>query len=125
MEVFYPGFFHDFRCIASACLDSCCKEWEVDVDDVAAERYRSLEGPLGDRLRQVMKDTEDGVILTIASDTFAKGVYVDFTDCDPELSSNFFDLVNGEPYCVTVRSDRTAEELKKSLTLKTVYDIGR
>ena len=72
-----------------------------------------------------LKDTEDGVILTIASDTFAKGVYVDFADCDPELSSNFFDLVNGEPYCVTVRSDRTAEELKKSLTIKTVYDIGR
>ena len=65
MEVYYPLFFDRFRCIASACPDSCCKEWEVDVDEVAAQRYRSLEGPLGNRLRQVMKDTEDGTIMVI------------------------------------------------------------
>lgn len=51
--------YKKFRCIASKCPDSCCKDWEVDVDDAAAAIYRSMEGSLGDRLRQVMK-TEDG-----------------------------------------------------------------
>ncbi len=51
--------FHEFRCIADKCPDSCCKGWEVDVDEKSATYYRSLEGELGDRLRQVLK-TEHG-----------------------------------------------------------------
>ena len=65
MKILTPSYYPAFRCIASACPDSCCKEWAVDVDDTAAAFYRSLEGPLGDRLRQVMEDTEDGTVMTI------------------------------------------------------------
>jgi len=65
MDVYYPSYYSAFQCIASACPDSCCKEWEVDVDDNAAQYYRSLEGALGDRLRQVLKDTDDGTVMTI------------------------------------------------------------
>lgn len=65
MEVFTPDYFEKFHCIASACPDSCCKEWEVDVDAQAAAFYRDLPGDLGDRLRQVLKDTEDGTVMTI------------------------------------------------------------
>ena len=32
MKISKPAYFDQFRCIASACPDSCCKEWEVDVD---------------------------------------------------------------------------------------------
>lgn len=48
-----------FRCIADQCPDSCCKDWEVDVDEESAAAYRALKGDLGDRLRQVLK-TENG-----------------------------------------------------------------
>lgn len=65
MEVFFPSYYHSFRCIAGDCPDSCCKEWAVDVDPEAAARYRILEGTLGDRLRQVLEDTEDGTVMTI------------------------------------------------------------
>ena len=65
MIVRIPKYYEDFHCIASACPDSCCKEWEVDVDTQAAAFYRSLEGDLGDRLRQVLMDTEDGTVMTI------------------------------------------------------------
>ena len=65
MDIFYPAYYPTFQCIASACPDSCCKEWEVDVDETAAVFYRSLKGDLGDRLRQVLKDTEDGTVMTI------------------------------------------------------------
>lgn len=47
--------YRQFRCIAERCPDSCCAAWEVDVDDESAAFYSSLEGPLGDRLRQVLK----------------------------------------------------------------------
>ena len=65
MDIFYPKYYNDFRCIADKCPDSCCKEWSVDVDNVAARFYRELTGPLGDRLREVLQDTPDGTIMTI------------------------------------------------------------
>lgn len=65
MNIFTPEYYHQFHCIAGACTDSCCKEWEVDVDNSAAAFYRKLEGSLGDRLRQVLKDTDDGTVMTI------------------------------------------------------------
>jgi len=66
MEVFSPGYYHSFYCIAAACPDSCCKEWTVDVDDRSAAYYRTLPGALGDRLRSVLQDTEDGTtVMTI------------------------------------------------------------
>ena len=54
-----PGYFDTFRCIAGDCPDSCCKEWDVQVDAVSAAYYRDLTSPLGDRLREVLYD-EDG-----------------------------------------------------------------
>ena len=65
MKVFYPAYYHNFQCLAGSCPDSCCKEWTVDVDPASAEYYRQLEGPLGDRLRQVLTDTPEGTVMTI------------------------------------------------------------
>lgn len=65
MDVFYPKYYEHFSCIASDCPDSCCKEWSVDVDAQSAAYYRALPGSLGDRLRQVLQDTDDGTIMTI------------------------------------------------------------
>lgn len=59
MKIVKPSYFNQFQCIASACPDSCCHEWTVQVDEETAARYRSLSGALGDRLRQVMA-VEDG-----------------------------------------------------------------
>ena len=59
MKLTKPTYFDTFRCIASACPDSCCKEWDVQVDSDKAALYRSLPGDLGNRLREVLYD-EDG-----------------------------------------------------------------
>ena len=59
MLITKPSYFDTFRCIAGTCPDSCCKEWDVQVDTAAAACYRSLSGDLGDRLREVLYD-EDG-----------------------------------------------------------------
>ena len=65
MELFFPAYYHSFRCIADQCPDSCCHEWTVDIDPETAAYYRQLPGDLGDRLRSVLEDTEDGTVMTI------------------------------------------------------------
>ena len=65
MEVYYPSYYSRFSCLASACPDSCCKEWSVDVDADSAAFYSKLTGPLGDRLRQVLQNTDAGTVMAI------------------------------------------------------------
>ena len=65
MLISKPPYFDDFRCIASACPASCCKEWDVQVDAAAAAYYRSLSGPLGDRLREVLRDEDGETVMSI------------------------------------------------------------
>lgn len=65
MIVRKPVFFDQFRCVASACPDSCCKEWSVTVDPEAAAMYRALPGPLGQRLREVLAEEDGDTVMTI------------------------------------------------------------
>ena len=59
------AYFDQFACLAAACPDSCCKEWDVQIDADAAALYRSLPGALGDRLRQVLADADGETVMTI------------------------------------------------------------
>lgn len=66
MRIIKPVYYDSFRCIADQCTDSCCKEWEVQVDEDTAAHYRALPGELGQRLRQVLvDDPEWGTVMRI------------------------------------------------------------
>lgn len=65
MKITKPNYYPQFRCLAAACPDSCCHEWEVDIDDETAARYLSLPGDLGDRLRQVLRREDECWLMTI------------------------------------------------------------
>lgn len=65
MKITKPAYFDTFRCIASDCPDSCCQEWDVQVDEEKAALYRELPGNLGDRLREVLKDENGETVMTI------------------------------------------------------------
>lgn len=65
MDIFVPEYYGHFQCLAAACPDSCCKEWEVDVDETSAAVYQALPGALGDRLRQVLRPYDGGICMTI------------------------------------------------------------
>ena len=65
MNVSKPAYYDDFHCLAGSCPDSCGKEWDLDVDSTSAAYYRSLPGALGDRLRQVLTDTDSGTVMAI------------------------------------------------------------
>ena len=65
MLITKPDYFDRFRCIAGDCPDSCCKEWDVQVDDASAAVYRALPGALGDRLREVLTEENGETVMTI------------------------------------------------------------
>ena len=52
MKYHKPAFFDQFKCIGSACTDTCCAGWEIEVDETTAEGYLTEKGVFGDRLRR-------------------------------------------------------------------------
>lgn len=67
MEIITPRYYREFRCLASVCPDSCCKEWDVEVDAASAARYRALPGELGDALRSALAEENGNTILRQAN----------------------------------------------------------
>lgn len=75
------------------------------------------------------RDAGDNFELLITSDTFAKSVRLASSLGDLCFSDNYFDCTDGEVCRITVEkgqlaSSVSAEELKESLTLISVYDIA-
>lgn len=66
----------------------------------------------------------DGMELALQSNVFAKDVMLDFADFDAVLSDNCIDLTSKKPYLVTVKTDRSVDEVIASLQVKSVYNIG-
>lgn len=50
MEYTMPHYFEDFRCVAAECTDTCCAGWAIVIDEKSLEKYKELEGALGNRL---------------------------------------------------------------------------
>ena len=60
MEHFYPKYYHNFKCIAADCPDSCCKGWDVVVDEESERYYSSIDGKIADKIKKVTVTDEDG-----------------------------------------------------------------
>lgn len=54
--------FDTFHCIASACPDSCCQLWDVEVDEASYQKYLSIPGDLGEKLREHLTPCEGGAV---------------------------------------------------------------
>ena len=65
MKISKPGYYDLFRCLAGSCPDSCCQEWDVQIDRDSADKYLTLNGPLGDQLRRFLKQENDEYYLQI------------------------------------------------------------
>ena len=65
---FYPIFPAAFACRASACRHSCCRGWEIDVDEAALRRYASVPGVLGEKLRSAICQDETGAHFQLTED---------------------------------------------------------
>ena len=47
-------YVNKFSCLAGKCPDTCCKDWQIILDEDAIARYASLPGELGERVRAAM-----------------------------------------------------------------------
>lgn len=56
----YPSYFEKFRCIADKCPDSCCKGWDVVVNDETNEYYKTVGGDFGEKLNSLTEIDSDG-----------------------------------------------------------------
>lgn len=58
MRITKPVWDSEFRCLTSACPDTCCALWEIPVDEDSAARLRAMDGALGARLREALVQVE-------------------------------------------------------------------
>ena len=65
MLVTKPSYYPAFSCLAGACPDSCCQDWQVQVDAHHAALYSQLPGPLGEQLRSVLRQEDGDIYMTI------------------------------------------------------------
>lgn len=55
MKHLAPDFVRAFACAAGRCPDSCCRAgWQIVIDVETLEKYESLPGPAGDRVRNAV-----------------------------------------------------------------------
>ena len=44
MQITFPAFYKEFSCIADACPDTCCAEWQIMIDDKKPQEIPPLQG---------------------------------------------------------------------------------
>ncbi len=60
MKHFYPDYYKNFKCVAAECPDSCCKDWDVVVDDDSQAFYETVKGDFGKKLKNLTAVDGDG-----------------------------------------------------------------
>ena len=56
----YPSYYKKFKCIANECPDSCCKDWDVVVDEESESFYNSVNTEFGEKIRRLTVTDNDG-----------------------------------------------------------------
>lgn len=60
MVTIYPDFYEDFACKANLCQHTCCRGWEIAIDDGTVRRYQAMGGRLGDEIRRNIVNHDGG-----------------------------------------------------------------
>ena len=63
-----PDFYERFRCRASACRHSCCRGWEIDIDENTLELYQSLSGEWREKMDAAVVCDESGAHFRLTED---------------------------------------------------------
>ena len=68
MKTYAPNYYKKFHCIAGECRHSCCIGWDVYLDDETLEKYETLGGEIGKRVRAHLCEKEDGTCFEMCED---------------------------------------------------------
>lgn len=55
MKILKPFYFDNFKCIGSKCINTCCKEWSIDIDKKSFVKYKNIKGEFGKELNKNIK----------------------------------------------------------------------
>lgn len=50
-KVLKPSYYDEFKCVGSKCENTCCKGWNITIDELSYKRYKSVGGKYGERLK--------------------------------------------------------------------------
>lgn len=50
MKVLKPFYYDDFKCTANECIDNCCSNWNIDIDEKTFKKYKKLKGEWGKKI---------------------------------------------------------------------------
>lgn len=50
MKVLKPFYYDDFKCTANKCIDNCCSNWNIDIDEKTYKKYKKLKGEWGKKI---------------------------------------------------------------------------
>lgn len=59
MKLVAPDYYEKFTCIANECKHNCCIGWEIDIDETTLSYYSTVEGELGERMKQCISNEGD------------------------------------------------------------------
>ena len=43
MKVLKPFYYDDFKCTANECIDNCCSNWRINIDEKTYKKYKKLK----------------------------------------------------------------------------------
>ncbi|MGN0160813.1 MAG: flagellin lysine-N-methylase [Lachnospiraceae bacterium] len=60
IKVRVPHYYDTFHCTGSNCPDTCCIGWMIEIDDPSYQRFMSMQGEFGERIRKNIIERPDG-----------------------------------------------------------------
>lgn len=50
MKILKPFYYDDFKCTANECIDNCCSNWKIEIDEKTYKKYKKLKGQIGKKI---------------------------------------------------------------------------
>lgn len=50
MKILKPFYYDDFKCTANECIDNCCSNWKIEIDEKTYKKYKKLKGEWGKKI---------------------------------------------------------------------------
>lgn len=68
VKEYVPDYYSDFACLADKCRHSCCKGWEIDVDENSLKYYASLPENWREKIASNIEVDETGAHLCLTEE---------------------------------------------------------
>lgn len=88
-RIVVPDYSEGFQCIAGSCRHSCCIGWEIDIDEDTYEMYKTVKGPLGEKMKRCICTPDE------AEEPVAHFIMAEDERCPFLNSDNLCELILG------------------------------